>query len=291
MKLSCPNSDCYEDKLGNQVVRHGYFQARYQTRPLRRYRCKQCGKTFSAATFNPCFKQKKRYLNPKIKRMLCSSNSQRRIAKILKCTKNTVARKFHFLAQQARGEFEGSFALEDYLEVQFDEMETFEHTNAKPLSISLMVNRERKILGFQVAKFRPKTKRLAIISEKKYGRRPDERREKLEKLYEKILKKNPQFNPATIKSDMCPFYPKVVKKYFPRTKHETFKGRRAAVVGQGELKEKGFDPLFSLNHTCAMIRYGMSRLVRKTWCTTKKISALEDHLYIYASFHNQVLTN
>jgi len=36
--------------------------------------------------------------------------------------------------------------------------------------------------------------------------------------------------------------------------HRTVKGRRGSIAGQGELKKIGFDPLFSLNHTCAMLR-------------------------------------
>jgi len=35
----------------------------------------------------------------------------------------------------------------------------------------------------------------------------------------------------------------------------------------------------------------MSRMLRKTGCKTKKIESLEDHLFIYANFHNnQLLT-
>jgi hypothetical protein len=61
------------------------------------------------------------------------------------------------------------------------------------------------------------------------------------------------------------------------------------VVGQGELKKVGRDPLFSLNHTCAMLRANLNRLFRRTWCTTKRIDRLEAHLWIYVRFHNEVL--
>jgi len=60
------------------------------------------------------------------------------------------------------------------------------------------------------------------------------------------------------------------------------------VAGQGELKKIGFDPLFSLNHTAAMIRDGVSRLVRKTWGNSKRMDRLEDHLFVYAHYHNTV---
>jgi hypothetical protein len=59
------------------------------------------------------------------------------------------------------------------------------------------------------------------------------------------------------------------------------------VNGQEELKKIGKDPLFSLNHTCAMFRAHVSRLIRHTWNTTKKLENLEYHLSIYMNLHNK----
>ncbi|MBU6155196.1 MAG: hypothetical protein KGP28_12905, partial [Bdellovibrionales bacterium] len=50
-------------------------------------------------------------------------------------------------------------------------------------------------------------------------------------------------------------------------------------------------PIFSLNHTCAMLRANLNRLFRRTWCTTKTIQGLIDHLSIYVAFHNRRLTS
>ena len=89
-----------------------------------------------------------------------------------------------------------------------------------------------------------------------------------------------------VKSDQNPHYPKDLKKAFPHATHETHKGQRGSIVGQGELKKIRFDPLFSLNHTCAMTRANMNRLFRRTWCTTKIPERLVDHFAIYAVYHN-----
>ena len=96
---------------------------------------------------------------------------------------------------------------------------------------------------------------------------------------------------ATFTSDENPHYPKYLRERFPRATHERLKSRRGCVVGQGELKKIGFDPLFALNHTCAMLRANMNRLARRTWCTTKTRTGLLDHLAIYVNFHNRVLTS
>ncbi|HLT21984.1 MAG TPA: hypothetical protein VKZ84_01005, partial [Bacteriovoracaceae bacterium] len=73
----------------------------------------------------------------------------------------------------------------------------------------------------------------------------------------------------------------------PRAEHIRHKGGRGCIVGQGELKKLARDPLFTLNHTCAMLRANINRLVRKTWCTNKKIERLKMHLDIFIDFYNQ----
>jgi hypothetical protein len=76
---------------------------------------------------------------------------------------------------------------------------------------------------------------------------------------------------------------------FPGAEHARHLGGRGCITGQGELKKLRFDPLFSLNHTCAMLRANINRLFRRTWCTTKKKERLEQHLWVYMDFHNRVL--
>jgi len=95
---------------------------------------------------------------------------------------------------------------------------------------------------------------------------------------------------AKFTSDEKSNYRPTVKRYFPNAKHKTVKGRKACVSGQGEIKIGGRDPLFSINHTLAMLRAHISRLVRKTWSNTKKIDNLVHHLNIYVKYHNTVLT-
>jgi hypothetical protein len=52
-------------------------------------------------------------------------------------------------------------------------------------------------------------------------------------------------------------------------------------------KETGtFDPMFSLNLTCAKIRASVAVMARKTWATTKSIEKLQDKLDIYLAVHN-----
>jgi hypothetical protein len=196
------------------------------------------------------------------------------------------------LAQQAQRQLawgETDNAQERISEVQFDEMETFEHTKCKPLSIGLIVEaKSRRILGLSVASM-PANGPLAKLSYRKYGPRKDLRAQEACGLLARV---RPRLHreQLTISTDQKPAYPFWIRPHFPQARHKTYKGRRGCIVGQGELKKVGFDPLFSLNHTAAMIRANVNRLARRTWCTTKRPDRLLAHLYLYAAFHNSVLT-
>ena len=214
--------------------------------------------------------------------------TQRRLAKILNTTRTTIARKIRFLASSARLKIEQDLiASDDVAVLEFDDLETFEHTKCKPLSVTLAVQyRTRKIIGVEVSPMRANGP-LAMRSAAKYGPRLDMRRAGRHKLFRRIA---PYLTAdALIKSDENPHYTGDVKIYFPNAAHEQFKGRKPRSQGYGELKDGAFDPLFSLNHTAAMIRHSLSRMARKTWTTTKSIQGLKDHLAIYMHYHNTEL--
>jgi hypothetical protein len=90
---------------------------------------------------------------------------------------------------------------------------------------------------------------------------------------------------AVIRTDSARHYPAPIKRVLPDVEHQQVLSRRARSIGQGELK-KGFDAIFSLNHTAAMIRDCTSRTVRRTWATSKRMDRLETHLLVYARHHN-----
>lgn len=210
----------------------------------------------------------------------------REVARILKINKKTVPRTMTIMAAV----FEKKIQQQNLLEhppstsVEFDDMETFEWTKYKPLSITLAVEtKTRRILGFEVSSM-PANGPLAARALQKYGPRSDDRKQAREKLLKRL--KCLVIDQVMIKTDENPHYVADIRKHFPQGSHVTYKGRRGCVVGQGELKSGGFDPLFSLNHTAAMARYKMSRLVRRTWSTTKILRGLWEHLTIMVYYHN-----
>jgi hypothetical protein len=202
-----------------------------------------------------------------------------------------VVRKFRFLAAQARLEHESwlrSLEKAPLELVQFDDLETSEHTKCKPLSVALAVEPgTRKVLGFQVSQM-PAKGLLSKVAFRKYGPRPDLRAQGWNALFQSL---KPVVSPTALwYSDQNPHYPIHLKRHHPLARHKTTPGGRGCIAGQGELKKLVFDPLFSLNHSCAMLRANLNRLFRRTWCTSKTRQGLIDHLSLYVRFHNEVLT-
>jgi transposase-like protein len=293
-QLKCPYSDCSTSTTSpasGQVVRSGSYWRKDDSQRIPRFFCHTCLRTFSSSRRTSCFKQKRRTLNRKIKQLLCSGISQRRIALLLGIDRKTVVRKLLFLANEARLERMVFLALLEKTKIekiQFDEMESFERSKCLPVSIPLVVlPKDRKVLSFRVGKM-PAKGLLAATSRRKYGPREDERSVKAHEVFSEIASTvRPD---VEITTDKNPKYPVWIASHFPKSKHLTVKGKRGCIVGQGELKKTGFDPLFDLNHSAAMLRANINRLFRRTWCTTKRPDRLEAHIELYVQFHNTVLT-
>ena len=293
MKLTCPH--CKKNSASGTDVRNsdssvwkvGKYYRKSDQKYIQRYRCSNLHE-FSEATFDECYRQHKRFLNPAIMDELCSLVSLRRIAIKLEINPKTVARKLEFLGQRARQQLKKWNQSQGLCtQVQFDELETIEHTKLKPVSVALAVEwKVRRILDIQVASM-PAKGLLTKKSIAKYGKRKDERNHAITEMLNTV--KELSIESVYLESDQCPRYPVLVQQNLPKAVHKGHKGVRGSVSGQGELKKIKNDPLFSLNHTCAMLRANISRLIRKTWNTSKKMRRLELHLLIYANYHNQYL--
>jgi transposase-like protein len=267
------------------VVKKGFYQKK-KSRSVQRYQCRTCGRSFSDQTNAPSYRLKKSHVRNRLLQLMCSGMSQRRAARYLGIHQDTVASLIARMAKTARQKNLAEAKRRKPTVIVFDEMETFEHSKCKPVSITVAVEEGTRFIHALDAAQMPAKGRLAEISRKKYGKRKDLRPQSLKKTLTELK----SFAGLTrIKSDESPRYPKYLKSCLPEIPHTSYKGRRGCVVGQGELKRGGFDPLFSLNHTCATIRCNLKRLTRKTWCTTKKVECLQMTLELVRWYFNQTL--
>jgi hypothetical protein len=212
--------------------------------------------------------------------MLCSGVTMRRTAKVVRVHRRTVVRKLKFLAERARcahqealktGKFHTTY-------VQFDEMETYEESKLKPLSIALAVRgKNGQVLSAKVATMNCHGK-MAATSVQKYQRRQDTREQAaLAAMADVSVVSKPAITVAT---DQKKSYPNIIKKALPHAVHVAHPSRRLPA------NSKQKDPLFWLNVTCAKLRADLARLSRRTWSASKKPACLQDALDLYVAFSN-----
>lgn len=272
------------------VILKGDYPRDGDGRRIRRYQCKVCGRGLSSMTYHPTHGQKRRLINHKIEQLLCSGMSQRRISKILHVDRKTVARRFIWLAEQARLENE---RLKKQItkhqkidEIWLDEAHTQEQYVWQRLSVPVIVTKKRFILSAGVCEMRDR-KEYRKKSEAIYGKRKDEQAKCLTQLLREL---RPFISPgATLKSDCAYFYPGSIKRSMGdmNIKHKQYQAKKPSPNGLGEMKCRGFDPLFPVNQVLAMMRENINRLARQTWCTTKRRARLEQHLQLFIQFHNR----
>jgi transposase-like protein len=285
-----PLNPCCRQKVN--LIKNGKFYRHNDAHWVQRFVCKVCGKKLSSSSLTLEFWQKKRRINVPLKRLLCSGVSMTRSARLLKINLKTVARRLIYFGMKSRFEHERflkHIPKKSIAHVQLDDLITKENSKLKPLSVGIMVDpTNRVILGVKVAII-PGFGHLAKEALARYGKRANQHPEKIEEL---ITELKPYLAQRVfIESDEHKTYDRVIRRHLPHARHLAYPGGRGAVVGQGELKKLRFDPLFTINHTCAMLRANMSRLIRKTWCTTKDPKRLKDHLDLFITYYNQVILN
>jgi transposase-like protein len=286
MLSRCPA--CQADtKTGLVFNRDGFYFRTADSRYVQRYRCRKCKGRSSDASGTRWFRAKKRRFHEVLRKRFAKLGSIRGEAEVLGLNRKTTARKLVILGEIARESFERENRKKEPSRlIEFDDLETFEHTKCKPLSVTIAVQAHtRRILGIEVSQM--PAKGMLVEKAKKYGPREDHRSVGRDRLFTSI--KDLVHPEAVIKSDANPHYPADVKRHFPLASHVTYQSRRGTSIGGGELKKGGFDPIFSLNHTCASTRMNITRLLRKTWYTTKRADRLTAHLYVYADYHNRRL--
>ncbi len=276
----CPRCKCEQF-----TIKRGFYRRPSDDKKVQRYFCKACKIGFSQQTTSIDYRQRKRWFNQSCFFTLCSGVSQRRAAYMFQVVPRTIARrvkKFGEICEKNLQKYRESRSK--VKEVECDEMESFIHSKLKPVTIPVAVEKKtRKVLAVSIGNIGAKSclKGLAL---KKYGKRPSERLKALKTLAQAL--QTCVASEARFSSDKCPLYPKLIRDFFPNATHFTCKGARGAVIGLGEIKKTVFDPIFTLNHTCAMFRDNLKTLSRRTWATAKRKDRLLLLLYIYAWFHN-----
>ena len=203
--------------------------------------------------------------------MYCERMSLNGIARVLKINRKTVVKYFLKMAKEARIQnlknLEDKKIITTY--VQFDAFETFEETKERPLGVFLSVRAKTgEIISAKVYKTDIRALSIAKSKIEEWNKQTN----KDEALIEFLQETEKSFNRVytTLGCDGLPSQIKIAKEIC---------GDNVKVVTLGENKR--------IDLAIKKIRNDLSRLSRKTLCTTKKAERLQKHLDLYIHYHNK----
>lgn len=287
--LKCSNETCsnHLSPIKTLFVKKGKGKG-LGGKDYQRYQCKLCKATFSTRSLNWMGDFRKPELVKQVFTLYTSGCSIRRMAIDLKTTKATIANIIKTLADKCN-DYHKEYVANGFIDtdlVFFDEMESFEHSKALPVSIGLAVDiRSKKIIDARVAEIKCKG-RLKVNINKIIGMLPThyatrqnhspQMRFEVMRQVRKCLRDG-----GTIITDDKRAYITLVKGVFLN------KVLHIHIASRTSLKlHPNPQALGRFNSVCANIRAYMSRMGRRTLITSKKKEMLQAHLWMFIARYN-----
>lgn len=246
----------------------------YQTKrgSVNRLQCKACGLNQSKRTGTENHRKRKQHLKDKITTLYCEGMSMRAIARALKINRKTVNRYFLENSKTARTRnlkrLQTGQIVTTY--VQFDELETFEHTKKKPLGVEASIRAKTgEIISMKVGTIHVKGLTVSKEYIKTWNSQTNRRYAIADMLFETQHAMKKDY--AMIACDNSPQPVKIAK--------DIFGDGRVQVLNSSQ-KNKRIDLTF------LKLRQDISRLRRRTLATTKNRDRLQNHLDLYTDYHN-----
>jgi len=269
---------------------HGSYSPKCRPRPVPRFRCKVCLRTFSRQTFRMDYRDHRPHLNTAVFTSIASGvglrQTSRNLGLSLRCTElkfRKIARHLIHLNLNLRGALgEGSI-------LQFDELETYEgRRNTRPLTVPVLIERRsRFVIWAESAPIRPSgrmtdARRRAIAAdEKRFGERPNRSNSAVERAFRRGAELVRGLAEVVLQTDEKSTYPGLAELVFGR-------GRLRHERTNSKLARGTWNPLFPINHSEAMARDLMGRLRRDSWLSSKKGRFLDLALHVFMAYRNYV---
>ena len=286
----CPNRTCREHRNPSQgfFVRHGSYHPLCRPRPVPRFRCRRCRRTFSRQTFRMDYRDHRPHLNRRLFESICSGvgirQTSRNLGLSLRCTElkfRKIGRHLRHLNLNLRG------PLPEGTEIQLDELETFEgRRNTRPLTVPVVIEREHRfIIWAESAPIRPRGKmsearKQAIRDDsRRLGPRRDRSRRSLLRAFRHAHAMTRHSRRVRLQTDEKSVYPNLASRVFGanRVVHEQTNSKLARMT---------WNPLFPINHTEAVMRDLLGRLRRDSWLVSKTRWCLDLALQYFMAYRN-----
>jgi len=286
----CPYPNCRGPLL---YKRKGFYDRKCDGDRVQRFKCLNCGRWFSEQTFKLNYRLKRPEIDLQVFDGLISKVTQRQSARTLGCNRKAVAlrlrlfgvhcRMFHRLmlaTALTKGTLHGRY--------QLDELETFEHNRRlAPVTAPILIEAHSYFVVHAATGDLPARKPLSPLNllklelrELQRGKRKSESRFAVKRCWSKLEELTRSAPEVLVTTDRKTMYASGLKQRF---------GARLRHTRISSKEPRGYDnPLFPVNHTMAMGRDGLSRLVRRNWATTKITRELRHHLSVWTSWRNYV---
>ena len=290
----CPRPDCPSRASRHfRWRRKGRFTRLCDGRSVPRFLCLGCLRTFSSQTFRVDYRLRKPRLHLALFKDFVSKSTMRQSARTLGCTRHTVAHRLALLGRHCRafheamleraradGGIAGVF--------QLDELETFELSRRlKPVTVPVLIERKSYFVVHAACATLPARGGLSTLWRKKKealelreGKRRSGSLAAVRESFTRLARVHRATGSVAVQTDRKSSYSTNLKRMFAdRLRHERHSSQTARNYS---------NPLFPINHTLAMMRDGMSRLVRRTWAAAKLRDRLAWHLWIWIAYRNYV---
>ena len=271
-------------------ILRGFYSRKCDGRWVQRYRCLTCKLSFSDQTFRVDYRYRKPHLDGPIFDAFVSKVTHRQSARALHTTRKTVERRLRRYGEHARLFHQARVLGKKLAGVfQLDEAETFEtDRRLQPVTLPVLIERDsRFFVHVETAPLparkasMPALERRLRDHEARHGKRTSGSRAAVKHCFEALARLHDAKSKLLIQTDMKATYPVILREVF---------GEQGFVHQQTHSKvQRDHDnPLFAINHTLAMLRDGLSRLVRRTWAHAKLRARLELQTWIYVLWRNYV---
>lgn len=290
----CPRDDCPSLSTGHRRwCLKGRYPRACDGRTVQRFLCLECHRTFSTQTFRVDYRLKRPQLHHDLIGPFVSKVTHRQAARVLGCSRKTVAHRLQLLGAHCRdfhlrrlelarkrGGLRGVF--------QLDELETFEHSRRlAPVTMPVLIERKSYFVVDVESAPLPCRGRLSeddrlrkLEREREQGVRRSGSRQAVSKCFEALADHHASQGPVRVQTDKKSTYQTILARRFAgRLEHERHSSKA---------KRDYANPLFPINHTLAMMRDGISRLVRRTWAASKLRERLERHAWMWVAWRNYV---
>lgn len=292
----CPHPDCPSraSDLPFRWTRKGFYRRRCDGRRVQRFRCLVCERRFSSQTFRFNFRWHQPRLHLTVFDLLVSKVTLRRMARMLGVSRVTIERRLERLGgfcksfhQKALSRMAGRGGLTGTF--QLDELETFETDRLlKPVTMPVLIERSSSfVVTGEVAamgprgNLSPRMQRKRERMEAREGERRSGSTKAVRACLEEWRRVHSPNQPFHFQSDQKTSYQKLFR--------EICGDRFGSHLRVHSKRTRDHDnPLFPINHTFAVMRDAMSRLVRRNWGVSKIRSRLRTHFWVWAVFRNYV---